>query len=265
MMGVPKKFKKEVLKTGERGLKPYENTKCRVFITNCNIDVESYNKSEVIVGDNDSEFGRMLDKCLVTMNKGEQSRFTFYLKTEISLEVHMLDFESKGFIYQWDAKEKYDLAQYHKSQGVNLFKTSYVDASHRFAKALKILCSIPIAAVDPPESIDGIPIVDIQQMKINLYSNLASCYLKIKDTETVIDLCNKVLAFDENNVKALYKRGVAYIEEREFEKAQDSLKTLVQIEPNNKAALERLAYVNTKVQEAIARVNAMVKKMFVVK
>ncbi len=41
------------------------------------------------------------------------------------------------------------------------------------------------------------------------YNNLALCYLKLKNYELVISFTNQVLAHDDSNVKARYRRALA--------------------------------------------------------
>lgn len=259
-----KKIRKVVIKVGDVGLKPYENTSCKISIYNCDVDIaKGYcGVRDVVVGENDSEFGRLLDRCLQTMNKNEEANVTFKLNVDVSFTLHLISFKLNGFIYEWDAKQKFQLALNHKEKGNELFKDRYVDASHRFSKALKILCSIPIEVERPPQVIDTIKVSEIEKLKAKLYNNLASCYLKHGDNETVIELCGKVLTYDPTNVKALYKRGVAWCNERDYEKAKDDLQKLVDLEPNNKAAKDKLAFATAKLQEAQAKVNCIVKKMF---
>lgn len=258
------KIKKTVVASGKEGFKPYENSVCKIRISNCSLDVEKYNKDKIIIGDNDYDFGRLLDRCLISMREGERCKVVFKMKEDVSFDLHLIEFELRGFVYDWSAKIKYDLAFHHKTKGVEFFKQSdYVEASHRFGRALKVLCSIPVEVEDAPSEIDSVRVADVDRLRCNLYGNLASCYLKVKDAETTIELCDKVLAFDGDNVKALYRKGMAHVEEGEFEKARDVLERVLEIEPGNNAAREKLAFVNGKVKERKAQVDAMIKKMFV--
>lgn len=260
------KIRKKVVKSGEiGGLKPYQNSSCRILVSNCSVITENLCVNEeniVIVGENDSELGRLLDICLQTMVRGEVAEVTFRCELEVQFLLQLLDFDSKGFIHDWRAGEKYNLALHHKSKGNELFNDHFVDASHRFGKALKILCSIPIAVQDPPETVDGINVKDIGTLKATLYNNLASCYLKNGNSELTLALCRKVLDIDDKNVKALYKCGVAYINEHDYDKAREMLKKALDIDPGNKAAKERLLFANLKFQEATDKVNVIIKKMF---
>ncbi len=44
------------------------------------------------------------------------------------------------------------------------------------------------------------------------YNNLALCYLKLKNYELVVSFTNQVLGQDPDNVKARYRRALAYKE-----------------------------------------------------
>lgn len=257
------KIRKEIVSEGKRGQKPYENSKCRIKISNCNIDLEKYNISDkVVIGENDSNFGRLLDRTLMMMYEEEEAKVTFMLQEEVCFLLRLIDFTSKGYIFNWTAEQKYELALHHKYKGNELYKTSYVEASYRFGKALKVLCSIPIEVEDPPKIVDNIKVEDIIALKVLLHNNLASCYFKNHNYQSVIHLCKKVLEVDSDNVKALYKKGIAHADERDFEKAQECLQRVVQLEPGNKIAKEKLSFVNAKVNESNAKVNNMIKKMF---
>jgi tetratricopeptide (TPR) repeat protein len=45
---------------------------------------------------------------------------------------------------------------------------------------------------------------------IPAYSNLALCHLKLGSYDSVISFCNQILNHDNSNVKAKYRRGLAY-------------------------------------------------------
>ncbi|GJQ66260.1 hypothetical protein Trydic_g4311 [Trypoxylus dichotomus] len=139
----------------------------------------------------------------------------------------------------------------------------YVDASHRFSKAIKLLSSIPIAVDEPPTIVDGLTVSEIYSLKAILCNNLSSCYLKHHDYDIVIELCKKVLEQDDRNVKAMYKLAISYFEVHDYHKALEKLECVLKLDPENKAATDKMKDFVQKVNETNARVNAMFKKMFV--
>lgn len=48
------------------------------------------------------------------------------------------------------------------------------------------------------------------QVMIPAYSNISLCHLKLGLYESVVPFCNQILTHDISNVKAKYRRGLAY-------------------------------------------------------
>jgi FK506-binding protein 4/5 len=75
-------------------------------------------------------------------------------------------------------------------------------------------------------------------------------------------MCNKVLFVEPNNVKALFRRAVAYMEIQEFDQAKADLKQVQQLEPRNAAAREKLQELKQWQRESDAKLAAAIRKMF---
>lgn len=256
------KIQKLVLVEGKWGKKPSEETECKILISDCPDSLLEYNNTIVVIGHSDNEARRNLDLCLITMNKGETAKFRINSKN-LSFTVKLEQIKFNGCIYQWDAKEKFKIAQRHKERGVELYKQNRSqDAAYRFTKGLKILNSIPINAETIPEEIDTVPLKDIYKLKANLYNNLATFYFKKEDWILTADTCKRVFDFDKDCIKAHYKLAIAYIKDRNWEPAKKELETVLAAEPNNKAASEHLKHVKEEIHKATVKCNIMVKKMF---
>lgn len=91
---------------------------------------------------------------------------------------------------------------------------------------------------------------------------MAGCQLTRKNYEHTISLCTKVLDKENNNVKALYRRGVAYGSLRDLEHAVADLEAAVTLEPHNHVAKEQFVIYNTKLQEANQKFEDMLRRMF---
>jgi tetratricopeptide (TPR) repeat protein len=50
--------------------------------------------------------------------------------------------------------------------------------------------------------------------------NLSQAYLKHQQYPKAIDLCGKVLKDDPDNIKTLYRRGVAYLHNQDYDQAK---------------------------------------------
>ena len=257
------KVEKIIRKAGKYGLKPTDDAACVVNITNNASYSDEYANKSVVIGDGDTEFERLLDVCLMMMHTGEQSDVTFHAGGErIEFTLRLVSFEPSPPIYKWGAGKKYELAMKHKHRGVELYRKDHVAASRRFGKAIKLLSSIPIDVEFLPEKVDGVALSDVHGLKLNLYNNLASCYLRHGSYQQVIELCNDIIVNDGDNVKALYKLGVAYKAVRSFEDSYESFKKLLRVDPANKAARERFKEVALHVKECNKKSDDIVKKMF---
>jgi len=104
---------------------------------------------------------------------------------------------------------------------------------------------------------------EVKQIKLACYLNLALCYLKSPGKETkVIQNCDEALTLEPNNVKALFRRGSAYLANKEYEKAKKDFKAALQSDPNNKAAQRQLAIAEKRIQEQAQKEKNMCAKMF---
>lgn len=50
--------------------------------------------------------------------------------------------------------------------------------------------------------------------------NASQAYLKQKNYSKVIEYCGKVLKEDPNNLKTLYRRGVAFLNNQDFDESK---------------------------------------------
>ncbi len=63
----------------------------------------------------------------------------------------------------------------------------------------------------------------IQEIEIPSCLNLALCYLKVKEYHYAIKYCTQVIEKEQDNDKALYRRGLAYLHLGELNKAKTDL------------------------------------------
>jgi peptidyl-prolyl isomerase D len=74
----------------------------------------------------------------------------------------------------------------------------------------------------------------IKTSKITCYSNLAACYLKLGQNAETLDICDKALIMDSNNVKALFRKAQAQFNMKDYEESIKNLKTALLHDKNNK-------------------------------
>lgn len=126
-------------------------------------------------------------------------------------------------------QERLDDAKKNKELGTEKFKVhDYRSAGEYYIKALQDV--IPITS----DRNDLSP--DLLAMKTTCYSNLAACQLHLNQFDRVIINCNKSLSLDANNVKCLYRRASAYLENGYYEISRNDLDKLFTLEPDNSAA-----------------------------
>ncbi|XP_019716011.1 mitochondrial import receptor subunit TOM34 [Hippocampus comes] len=81
------------------------------------------------------------------------------------------------------------------------------------------------------------------------FTNRALCYLALKRYHDAVGDCGAALAIDGANVKALYRRAQAYKELKEVKSCIRDLNKLLEVEPNNTAAIKLLQEVQQQEQQ----------------
>ena len=126
-----------------------------------------------------------------------------------------------------------------------------------YSKALKYL--IPIKLEELCE-------VTIRKDTLTLTSvillNLAACQLKFKQDHLAAQNCTKVLQFEPENVKALYRRGLALTNMKDFDQAREDLIKARRLEPSNRAIDDQLRSLEAEVQAQKIKYRDALKTMF---
>ncbi|XP_076289092.1 tetratricopeptide repeat protein 9C [Lasioglossum baleicum] len=276
-----KKVTTNVIQPGQYSKKATECANCEVFIENIQVSNasikdlgEKYNsvildgtsKKSLVIGEANCEIDRQIERTIQMMNIGEKREITLDIVEDVDLplvikfEVTLLGIVLFDPIWVWTPQTKYSVALKYKETGVRLFKEHrLIDAFHKFSKACKILITLePISDLELEKSLEN----DINHLRLVLYNNMAGCQLNRKNYEHTITLCTKILSKESNNIKALYRRGVAYGNLKDVEKAVADLENAVSLEPNNRAAKEQLAIYDAQLQEANKKFGNMMRRMF---
>ncbi|KAL0127908.1 hypothetical protein PUN28_003278 [Cardiocondyla obscurior] len=283
-----KSVKKDVLKLVAFSKKPTERSTCTVIVDKINVTgtskadlkekyhsviLDSELEKTIIIGEASSEIDDKVERAICMMNVNEISLVTITIIPKqfdestlnnesiiVKFEITLTHCKRHKQIWEWTPEEKYDIALRYKGIGTELFKNSrIIDAFHKFSKACKLLITLePIAGLQIDKQLE----YNINDLKLALYNNMAICQLKQNNYQHVITLCTKVLEKDGNNVKALYRRGVAYGKMGDNEKATTDLKVVLTLESDNHSAKEQFDVYNNKLQESIQRSNNMMKRMF---
>lgn len=231
--------------------------------------LDSEGEKVLIIGEASAEIDRKVERAIQMMNIFEKSLVTITTPSQsevknesvpVKFEITLTKCERHKPIWEWSPEEKYNIALKYKEIGVELFKSSrFVDAFHKFSRSCKILITLePISDLELDQQLE----ININNLRLTLYNNMARCQLNQKNFEHTVTLCTKVLNKDRNNVKALYRRGIAYGSMKDNEKAVADLKAALTLEPNDHTVKEQFHIYNTRLQEATQKCNDMVRKMF---
>ncbi|XP_063812219.1 inactive peptidyl-prolyl cis-trans isomerase FKBP6 isoform X2 [Pseudophryne corroboree] len=203
-----------------------------------------------------------MEVSLLTMQRGEISRYLFspnyaygalgcppliLPSATVLFEVELLDFldtaESDTFcslpLYvqsTFPVEKVCNVAATERQFGNYLFKRNrFHDAKDRYKRASSCLCR-DVASEEENRQLDA--------ARLLVYLNLGLTYLKLEHPSRTIIWCEKALAIDCKNVKALFRCGQACLEMREYERARNFLLRAQMLQPfsldiNN--ALKRLS------------------------
>lgn len=156
--------------------------------------------------------------------------------------------------------EMYSLALKYKENGVKMFKKYPIFAHDYFSRAAKCLISFK-SFEGLTKKRDGVAGRDMQELLIQIQTNLAACLLNQKRYDDVIYQTNFVDTMNAPSEKSIYRRAMAYYNMHEYELAQ---KTIEKVEDfKDKKEFNNLY---KKVAESWKNSNSqykgMVKKMF---
>jgi tetratricopeptide (TPR) repeat protein/uncharacterized protein (DUF2384 family) len=137
-------------------------------------------------------------------------------------------------------KYQYDASTRLKGEGNKLHgQGKYKEASERYQTAVNNL-----ETHTSPQS---------TSLRTSCYANLASCYLQLELWNDCILACNAVLKEDENNRKALYRRGQALAGLNRVEEAVNDLQRALTLSPDSEKQVieEKLRQVEEKRKQNI--------------
>ncbi|XAR68883.1 Peptidylprolyl isomerase [Bertholletia excelsa] len=174
----------------------------------------------------------------------------------IQWEIELLDFKMPKDWTGLNFREIMDEVEKIKGTGNRLFKEEKFDfAKAKYEKVLR-----EFNHVNPQDDEEGKEFLNTRNL-LNL--NVAACFLKMGECRKSIEACNKVLDTNPAHVKALYRRGMAYMSAGDFEEARSDFNKMISVdkssEPNAKAALLKL---KQKEQEVERKARKQFKGLF---
>ncbi|KAK4396182.1 Peptidyl-prolyl cis-trans isomerase PASTICCINO1 [Sesamum angolense] len=155
----------------------------------------------------------------------------------IQWEIELLDYEKQKDWTGFNFREIMDDVEKIKGTGNRLFK----EGKYELAKAKYEHVLREFNHVNPQNDEEGKEFSDTRNL---LHLNVAACLQKMGEFKKSIEACNKVLDTNPVHVKALYRRGMAYMGGGDFEEARADFNKMMTIDKSSestaKAALLKL-------------------------
>jgi len=146
----------------------------------------------------------------------------------LQFEVELLGFQDKK-------KEKWDMSMQERIEESRTLKGEATAAFKKgvFEEAKGLYIEAAEYLDDPYES-TAEEDQEAEEMRLTLHLNIAMCALKSNDFAETVSFSSKVLKVDSQNVKALYRRGVAHMALNNLEQAKTDFKVAMEKDPNNR-------------------------------
>lgn len=178
--------------------------------------------------------------------------------TMYEVQLLLLSYSREPEIWEMSITEKWRRATYHKQKGMELYaRGEYQWAFHRFGLTLKYIVSLEHDVPSGHE--EG---MNMMGLKLSCYLNVAACQMRHHNYESVVKNCCKALELQPDNAKALYRRGSAYIQLQEYEKAKQDLNKAQEFEPKNPAIMKQQQLLKARLQKLNQYYASAMKKMF---
>ncbi|KAL3839469.1 hypothetical protein ACJIZ3_024060 [Penstemon smallii] len=174
----------------------------------------------------------------------------------IQWEIELLDYEKQKDWSGFNFREIMDDVEKIKGTGNRLFK----EGKYELAKAKYEHVLREFNHVNPQDDEEGKEFSDTRNM---LHLNVAACLLKMGEVRKSIEACNKVLDTNPVHVKALYRRGMAYMAAGDFGEARaDFNKMMTTDKSSESTAKAALLKLKKEEQEIHRRAREQFKGLF---
>eukprot|EP00814_Leptocylindrus_danicus_P003884 CAMPEP_0116033784 /NCGR_PEP_ID=MMETSP0321-20121206/19203_1 /TAXON_ID=163516 /ORGANISM="Leptocylindrus danicus var. danicus, Strain B650" /LENGTH=478 /DNA_ID=CAMNT_0003509941 /DNA_START=97 /DNA_END=1533 /DNA_ORIENTATION=- len=166
-------------------------------------------------------------------------------------EVELLGFKEKEREkWEMSPEEQVETATKLKEEGTGLFmKKQFAAAATLYSKAAGYL--------EEEDETEPLP-DDRKSLFVSCNGNAAMCYMKLSEWSTAISICSKILTVDDQNLKALYRRGSSRLHCGLLKEAKVDLMAAYKIDSSNKDVRRDLQ----KLKTALADAKAKEKKAF---
>jgi len=175
---------------------------------------------------------------------------------ELEFLIHCKGFEKTKETWQMTSDEKMEQAEKMKERGTIFFQQNKIKLAIAKYKQVVDLLQFETSIEDAEKKAKR------DQIYHAAHLNIALCFLKIGDATECINHCDKVLAENEQNVKALFRRGQAKQNIGDNDEAMKDFSKVLQLEPDNKAAAAGVQQCKAKAKEQMQKDKALFGNMF---
>lgn len=166
----------------------------------------------------------------------------------LEFKVELIDFRDKQKeLWEMSKEEKLEQALKLKEEGTEFFKEqNYEEAFNSYKKSIDFINDE----------------TEFKEQKLSIYLNLSLSANKMNQWMESNQYSKSALEIDDTNIKALYRHGISSNELSNLDEAMDSFNKILEIEPDNKLAQQKVKQVIRKQDIQTKKTNKMFSSMF---
>ncbi|XP_051917317.1 peptidyl-prolyl cis-trans isomerase FKBP4 [Hippocampus zosterae] len=251
---------RRIITKGQTYAKPNEGSSVEVTVEgSCEGRVFDERELKFVIGEGEClGLPAGVEKAIMAMKKGEEALFHIKPKYGFGSEgnakydipggallqykIKLTALERAKESWEMNSSEKLEQSVVVKEKGTQYFKKGmFKQASMQYKRIVSWLENGSGLSEEEEEK--------AKALRLAAHLNLAMCYLKLKEPNQALENCNKALELDESSEKALFRRGEALFGMKEFDKARDEFRRVVQLYPANKAARSQMVLCQKHIKE----------------
>lgn len=169
---------------------------------------------------------------------------------------HLLKFEKAKDMWSMSFEEKADEMQARKEKGNELIKSGRIQLARKsYDRAIAFFDS-------PTSELETELKKRVNQLLVQCHSNLAVCHDRLGNAPKVMEHCKKALEIAPGNVKALYRRGCAYMAMDDYYNAESDLKYALSLSPGNLEVKKKLKQLSSQRAKQDAKDRKLFSNLF---
>lgn len=262
-------LQRRIITAGELYTTPKDLTECIIHVRGTFADGKVFDERDVTFVVGEAVLHNLchgLELAVQKMKKGEKSEIYLkgkYLKDaclpqdkgDLTYTVTLHNFEKAKESWELNSDEKLATAEKDKTKGTEHFKAGRLEQAYKYySRVREFLKSEDRLKDEEKAKRDALYIAGLL--------NVALVQLKRDENLACVEACNDVLELDPNNVKALFRRGQAQLAVNEFEAAIADFTKVMEVEPDNKAALSQQQLAKAKLRAQLDKEKKMYRAMF---